>query len=76
MNITQGWTFSTKQSYTGPLNSADWIEEAPQYCILNCSNQTLVNYGQVVFDYNDAVATSLSKSNAPNWVSPGLTVDE
>jgi hypothetical protein len=49
-NITQGWTFSTKKSYSGPLNSADWIEEAPQYCILNCSNQTLVNYGQVAFD--------------------------
>lgn len=75
-NITQGWTFSTKQSYNGPLNSADWILEDPQLCFLGCSNQTLVNYGQVFFDYGDAVATSLGNANAPNWVSPALTADE
>ena len=73
-NITQGWTFSTKQSYNGPLNSADWILENPQWCGPGgCNNQTLVNYGQVVFDYGDSVATSLGKANAPNWVSPALT---
>lgn len=29
-DVTTSQSFNTKQSYTGPLSSAEWIEEAPQ----------------------------------------------
>lgn len=75
-NITQGWTFSTEQSYNGPLNTAEWIQEDPSSCIFSCSRGTLDNYGQVTFDYGNGVATSLSEGNDPIWVSPGFTSNE
>lgn len=78
-NITQGWTFSTEQSYNGPLNTAEWIQEDPSSCVPvlgGCSRETLDNYGQVTFDYGNGVATSLSEDNDPIWVSPGFTPNE
>jgi Peptidase A4 family len=56
---TSGQSFSTTQSYNGPLNSAEWIVEAP-----NIGNHPadLAHYGQ----------TTLAPIQA-NDTSPGLT---
>jgi len=77
-NITQGWTFSVDQPYGGPFNSAEWIEEDDSRCIplLGCPVQTLDNYGQVTFDYNTGVATSVDNLNQPIWVPAALTANE
>ncbi|MGC8487927.1 MAG: G1 family glutamic endopeptidase [Clostridia bacterium] len=44
---TQGWTFKTEQSYSGPAASAEWIEEAPT---IGGHVATLANYGLTTFD--------------------------
>ncbi|WP_233096142.1 G1 family glutamic endopeptidase [Alicyclobacillus sp. SO9] len=46
-DLTQGESFSTTQSYSGPGSSAEWIQEAPQ---INGSIATLANYGATTFD--------------------------
>ncbi|HEX4216583.1 MAG TPA: G1 family glutamic endopeptidase [Candidatus Dormibacteraeota bacterium] len=45
-DLTSGQTFSTQQSYSGPLSSAEWIEEAPQ---VNGSIAPMANYGESSF---------------------------
>jgi Peptidase A4 family/Putative Ig domain len=54
-NETQNWFYTAKVSYAGPVNSAEWIEEAPTYCgwFSGCSVQQLADYGTVTFDSED-----------------------
>ncbi len=46
-DTTQGWSFTTTQSYSGPATSAEWIEEAPT---IGGHVATLAHYGQTTFD--------------------------
>lgn len=46
-DTTKGWTFSTVQAYSGPRQSAEWIEEAPT---IGGHVATLANYGQTTFN--------------------------
>jgi hypothetical protein len=46
VNHTQNWTFTIQKSYTGPLESAEWIEEATE---IDNTNRPLANYGSVTF---------------------------
>ncbi|NMP23350.1 G1 family glutamic endopeptidase [Sulfobacillus harzensis] len=46
-DTTSGQSFSTTQSYSGPAQSAEWIEEAPT---VGGRVATLANYGQTTFD--------------------------
>jgi N-acetylneuraminic acid mutarotase len=48
-NLTQNWSFSTNQTYTGPQASVEWIVEAPT---VGGSIATLANYGQMSFINN------------------------
>ncbi|MFY9840302.1 MAG: G1 family glutamic endopeptidase, partial [Xanthobacteraceae bacterium] len=60
---TQNWVFTTTQTYEGALSSAEWIEEAPQYCIINdCWYLALADYGWVTFDSGDFL-----NGNSPNF---------
>jgi hypothetical protein len=62
-NETQNWFYTTKVSYAGPVNSAEWIEEAPTYCgWFSCSVQKLADYGSVTFDGEDYL-----NSASPNF---------
>lgn len=45
-DLTQNWAYSTNQSYSGSLSSAEWILEAPT---VNGSIATLTNYGSATF---------------------------
>ena len=49
---TQNWSYSAQVTYAGPVNSAEWIEEAPTYCnwLNTCWVQKLADYGSVTFD--------------------------
>ena len=65
-NETKNWYYTKSVTYTGPLDSAEWIEERPYGCeILDwfCGYETLANFGSVTFDGEDYV----------NGVNPGLT---
>ncbi|MCY0877293.1 MAG: G1 family endopeptidase [Firmicutes bacterium] len=44
---TQGETFTTTQAYSGPAESAEWIQEAPT---IGGRVATLANYGTTTFD--------------------------
>lgn len=44
-------TFSTTQSYSGALSSAEWVVEAPT---VNGTQSALANYGSDVFDHGSA----------------------
>jgi len=55
-------SFTTMQTYTGPLTSAEWIEEAP---IVGGRVATLANYGTTTFD-----------PGTVNGGNPGLTASE
>ena len=44
---SNGQSFSTTQNYSGPLTSAEWVEEAPT---VGGHVATLANYGSSVFD--------------------------
>lgn len=46
-DVTRNESFSTTQSYSGPLSSAEWIQEAPT---VNGRVATLAHYGQVTMD--------------------------
>jgi hypothetical protein len=80
MNVTQHWTATKTVNYSGELDSAEWIMEAPMNCvfILGCSEATLANYGSVTFDSFDTVnsgsptftpADSITMVRANNVVS-------
>lgn len=45
-DLTSAQTFTTQQSYSGPLSSAEWIEEAPQ---VNGSISPMADYGESTF---------------------------
>ena len=50
-DLTENWTFSTQQTYTGNQSSAEWIMEAPEECSgNNCEIETLAHYGQTTFE--------------------------
>jgi hypothetical protein len=74
-DITQKWTFTTNQGFSGPLDQAEWILEDPSDCAgpFGCWRQSFANYGQVMFDFNDRTATSLGPGWVPNWTSPSLS---
>jgi Peptidase A4 family len=59
-DTTRNESFSIVKSYSAPLSSAEWIQEAPT---VGGRIATLANYGQTTFDPGTA-----------NGVSPGLTV--
>jgi hypothetical protein len=62
-NETQNWFYTAKVSYGGPVNSAEWIEEAPTLCgWFSCSVQKLADYGSVTFDGEDYL-----NSASPNF---------
>jgi len=58
-DTTNGQTFSTTEKYSGPMTSAEWIQEAPT---VNGRIATLADDGTVEFDNATA-----------NGVSPGFT---
>lgn len=57
---TRGETFTTTQAYSGPAESAEWIQEAPT---IGGRVATLANYGSTTFD-----------PGTVNGVDPGLVV--
>lgn len=59
---TAGWTYTTTQNYSGPADSAEWIEEAPN---VDGQTATLADYGKT-FLTPDTV----------NGVTPTFTADE
>lgn len=61
-DTTAGWTFTTKQTYSGPAESAEWIEEAPT---IGGHVATLADYGSAKLD-----------PGTVNGVNPGLTASE
>ena len=65
-NETQNWFYTTKVTYGGPVNSAEWIEEAPTYCgwFSGCSVQKLADYGSVTFDGEDYLNSGSPNLNA------------
>ncbi len=46
-NVTENESFTTTQAYSGPAESAEWIQEAPT---IGGHVATLANYGQTTFD--------------------------
>jgi len=46
-DTSTGQSFTTQQTYSGPLTSAEWIEEAPT---VNGHIATLAHYGSATFD--------------------------
>ena len=55
-NETKNWFYTAQVTYSGPLDTAEWIEEAPTSCgWFSCSVETLANYGSVTFDGSDDV---------------------
>jgi hypothetical protein len=69
---TAGWSFSTEQTYSGPLTSAEWIQEATAYPTGRGGAfvpATLAKYGSISF--------TGASDNDPNAVtSAGLTASE
>jgi len=47
---SQPWSFETLVEYSGNLDSAEWIEEAPTACNPFCNEETLADYQTVAFD--------------------------
>jgi hypothetical protein len=53
---TKNGHFSHIVTYSGDLESAEWIEERPTECgVFSCSITSLADYGQVAFDVFDTV---------------------
>jgi hypothetical protein len=73
-DLTQQWTFVTTQTFNGPLHTAEWIEEDPTDPYFGSSKYQLANYGQVLFDFRNRVATTPPSAPdfTPTWVSPNL----
>jgi hypothetical protein len=63
-DLTQKWSYSTTQTYTGQLSSAEWIEEATAGI---SGISTLANYESVLFDFNDQVATGGGPLGSPHF---------
>ena len=59
---TENETFTTTQAYSGPAQSAEWIEEAPT---IGGHVATLANYGETTFD-----------PGTVNGGNPGLTTHD
>lgn len=59
---TTGQSFTTTQAYSGPAQSAEWIEEAPT---IGGHVATLANYGQTTFD-----------PGTVNGTNPGLVAND
>ena len=79
INKTQHWTFNTIQSYSGPLSTVEWIEEAPTECgLFGCSQGTLADYGMATFDVfdwiNAGASPNFTASESINMVQSGATV--
>ncbi|MHB8215103.1 MAG: G1 family glutamic endopeptidase [Candidatus Sulfotelmatobacter sp.] len=78
-DLTQQWTFVTTRTFTGPLDTAEWIEEDPTDNYgFGSSKFQLANYEQVLFDFRNRVATTppSGPNFAPTWVSPNLSPNE
>ncbi len=58
-DVTEGWTFSTTQAYSGPASSAEWILEAPT---IGGHVATLANYGETAFNPG-----SVNGGQSPNF---------
>ncbi|MGB6745494.1 MAG: G1 family glutamic endopeptidase [Terracidiphilus sp.] len=70
VNKTQKWTYSTTQTYAGKLSSAEWIEEAvTENGLLSSSISTMPNYGSVLFDFKDQVATGGGPLGSPHFTT-------
>jgi hypothetical protein len=63
---TQNWSFSTNVTYTGGLASSEWIEEATSG---PSGVQTLADYDQVQFNFENRVATGGGPLASPNFTS-------
>src|SRR5262249_7211543 len=77
INDTQNWNTSVTVSYTGPLNSAEWIEEAPSTCSSVSCIVPLADYHLVTFDtgwVNAGGSLNLNPSQSYNMVQGGVTV--
>jgi hypothetical protein len=64
-DATQGWSVSTTQSFSAPLDQAEWIEEATTWCGIGCSVQELADYQTVTFDVGDKVAVGGGTARNP-----------
>jgi hypothetical protein len=75
---TQNWTAGVQVTYSGMLDSAEWIEEATADCSpSSCSISALADYGVTQFDGQDFVNTgspNLNASESINMVQGGATV--
>ena len=65
-DATQGWSVSTTQSFSAPLDQAEWIEEATTWCAFGCNVQELADYGSVTFDIGDTVSIAGGPTGNPN----------
>lgn len=78
-DLTQNWTNGVQVTYSGPLNSAEWIEEAPTSCNVfsGCSVTSLADYGVAQFDGLDFLnlgSPNLNASESIGMVHGGATV--
>ena len=76
-DLTEGWTFTTGVSYTGPGASAEWIVEAPSLCTVHCTIATLADYGKVTFDngtVNSGAGPGLTTNDAGEMLAKNGTV--
>jgi Peptidase A4 family len=72
-DVTTNQSFSTTQTYAGPLTSVEWIQEAPT---VNGRIATLAHYGKATFDPGTANGASpqLVASQGGTMVQGGVTV--
>ena len=77
-DLTQHWGELVKESYSGPLDTAEWIEEAPTQCNpFSCFVTSLADYGVVQFDGQDFLnsgSPDLTASESITMVQGGETV--
>jgi hypothetical protein len=76
-NLSTGRSFSTvRQGPTGPLNSAEWIAEAPSACSgSTCNVLPLANFGYVGFSMCSADASGSSGTiTSPVWSADLITM--
>jgi hypothetical protein len=79
MDRTKNWNFTTLQTYSGPLSTAEWVQEATTECgLFGCSIGSLADYGSVTFDVFDSINLDASPlftaSQAINMVQGGSVV--
>lgn len=76
-DATEGWSFTTTVTYTGPGASAEWIVEAPSLCTVHCTIATLADYGEVTMDQgtvNGGVRPNLISNDAGEMLARNGTV--